>query len=208
MAPIFCVVGEAKARSTKKARIMKRATPALYLLGLLLISCADTQDPTPGDGDASKPKRSCKEHGDCEDNEICFPKEGCAVPWGRTFILKDLTLEGPSKDFEDSCAATGRWYPEQSAGEQIDFKAKEWSQPAWEPTYRARPDSDAAVMMDFSPSKKDGTCPSHEDEGPLCLSGACEPFRIKHYRSSELLELTNASGDVLKFRLVPDEDGD
>lgn len=180
---------------------MKSWLPIICVLTLLLTGC-ETEIPE-SDSNLQVPKRPCQQHSECEANEICYPEEGCVPPWGRRFVLEDLHFEGPSSSFEDRCAIVGLWTPQRSSGESIQFKKGDWKTIALEPWYNARPDSPARVFLNFFHDEDDTQCPSHEVEGPLCLDGACGPFRIEHYRSADPIRLSNATGDALVFRLVP-----
>lgn len=182
---------------------MKNFAPAIYTLSLFLSACAGSNADDEADNGSKRSKRPCKAHTDCEDDEVCYPKQGCVFPWGREFALKDVVFDGPSKSAEDECSIHGRWFPEQESNDSIQFKKGNWSEAAFQPWYRARPDADASLVIDFFHDDDHKKCPSHHKEGPLCLSGACEPFSVEHYRGEKKIKLSNITGDHLTFRLVP-----
>lgn len=130
-------------------------------------------------------------------------QRGVRGPLGSIFFLEDLRFGGPSEEFEDTCSVAAQWYPDRSLAEDVFFKQKQWDTAASKVWYKAVPDSEASVFVRFDPVEDTDTCPNHEQQGPLCINGGCEPFGIEHYRSSEMIEFTNATGDSLRFRLVP-----
>lgn len=186
-------------------QIMKRFNSAVYAVSVLLATgCSTPEAPDAGGGEqSSDTPLSCVNHVDCPETEICMPNQQCELPWGKRFVLSELRFEGPSSAFESRCSIVSRWYPQESSGESIQFRAGQWNEPAHKVWYLARPDSSASVVIDFFPVKKGDECPSHGVGGPLCLSDACEPFEVGHYRGSHEIRLTNATGDALKFRLRP-----